>query len=438
MNLRRAARLLELCMKARVPALLVGHSGVGKTQIIAEFAEKLFPEHNYMKIAASQQDPGDFVGLPYKKDIEVVKSDKKKNIETVTMWARPGWMKFDPMVVFFDEVNQCHQDVESALFSLVDEKHIHTHSLHEDSVIVAAMNPPISKYSTAKPLSDAFLKRFVVIPFTPEPKEFLDWAKNSGGRIDKSLLKLMQMHEDVTGLNESLDLTFTVTPSPRQVERASKLLSVLKKDSPKSMEDIDFLSDIVKSTLGTEAAAKYIAFQKSQVKPLEFQDILKSWGEKKEVFESFFDIGRNDLISATISNFFDGFVGIPTKFAGSVKFDVPSITIDDTDKKIRDKAYKQTKTIISKSFNDIEINNIMAFLKIVPSDLFYGLVYKILKHPPFDKDKSPEHNEILINFHFVLVTFFFGEAFAETNLYHRIEKESADIYRFVKATGTQE
>lgn len=429
MNINRAKQLLGLCMQARVSALLVGHSGVGKTAVVGQTAEELFPDHKFVKIMASQQEVGDFVGIPTK----ATSVDPVTGEEVIrTVWARPEWMPEEPVVLFLDEVNQASRDVEAALFQLVDEKRIHTHHLHPESVVVAAINPSTSEYTTANVMSTAMQKRFIVIPFTPTAEEVMDWGHKTG-KIHKELLGFVSFDRTHAGLDKDLDTAIKVTPSPRQLERASQLIQAAELSNKNATQDVSLMSDILGCTLGHESTAVFLSYMKSKAKPLTFEQVTGNWEEFGPVFQSYQEQLKNDLVAETIRNVQEGLKGIEELHGKTMDFSHPThlIDSDEYEKELTKEITHNIEEVLGRGF----ANNFMCFLQALPDDLFYSFSYDFVTRCPFNENLEIDENNNRNNVHFALFAYFWGEKFThKANMFNRLEKNRDNISQFVKAS----
>lgn len=165
MNINIAKNVIKLCLKTKYTPLLIGETGVGKSQTIKQLAKEL--NMLYLEIRPGQMDPGDFIGLPFIENttyeellneyiktpeikyyltdeiIENIKSSKIKDKKIqLTKYGRPSWMPiFDiPTLLFIDEINRGSTEVLQANFQLVLDKRIHEHFLPENSHVIAAIN----------------------------------------------------------------------------------------------------------------------------------------------------------------------------------------------------------------------------------------------------------------------------------------------------------
>ena len=428
MNIKRTQRLLEYCMKGNVPALLIGHSGIGKSAVVEQTAKSILPNHTVIKLMASQQDIGDLIGLPY-----LVESTKVNSNEKNTKWARPEWMLEGPIVLFLDEVNQANRDVESALFQLVYEKRVHNHYLHQDSVVIAAINPSTSEYTTANVMSSAFIKRFVIIPFEPQAEEVLSYGKESG-IFHKDLLRFMEFQNEHIALSKKLETGIPMEPTPRTQAMASKLFRAAELIDPKSLTDSEIISDILSSTLGREAAASYLAFMDSQEKPLSFEDVFDSWDQNKTKFAEFRKEGREDLVSQSVNTILTGLIGLVEKLRTQITFTGYVNDIDSEDSTLKKVRVAEVKEHFKRLLDKTKFSNLIDFLGQLPKDYFYQFSYNYMTHKIIVNEASVKDNLDRANAHQLVMLYLWSNVSAtHMNLYGRIQEESSEIDSFIKA-----
>lgn len=390
MNIKDSMKLMNLAMKARVPYLLVGHSGIGKTQITENNAKDIFPNHKFVTIMASQQDVGDFIGIPDIVKLETTGADGKKVVSRVTSWARPEWMPYEPCVLFLDELNNARPDVESAMLQLVLEKRIHTHELHPDSYICAAINPATAEYTTANTMSAALVKRFMVIPFEPQATEFLSWAKDSK-RVNPKLVSFLQHQPSITGVEKKLDTLIDVKPCPRLwTEAVSKMYDVMEKEG--LTEDRELIKDMLSSTVGGNAAAAFLSWMDTQDKPLTFKEIVDSPDAALKKLDEFIGSMRTDLVSSTVENIITGFKDVHEKLVDKIKYKVSILEFDrGADKKLVDESVKELNDNVKNNLGTYKgkLDNLIKFLSKVPNDVIYQVSHAIITNKPF-KDQNGE------------------------------------------------
>jgi len=379
MNIKDSMRLMKLAMKAKVPYLLVGHSGIGKTQITEQLSNEIFPEHKFVTVMASQCDVGDFIGIP---DISKVNINGKET--KVTTWARPEWMPHEPCVIFLDELNNARPDVESAMLQLVLEKRIHTHALHPDSYICAAINPASSEYTTANTMSIALIKRFMVVSFEPQASEFIKWGEETKA-LNPKIIAFLKHQPVITGAEKKLETLINMEPCPRLWTQAtSKMFDIIEAEG--KLGDRELIKDMLTSTVGIKAAATFIGWLDTQDKPLSYKDIVEDPEAALKVLDGYYLDMRTDLVSSTVENIINGFKEVHEKLVHKIKYKVSILEVDRAaDPKLVEEA---TNELIVNVKNNLgvykaKLDNLITFLAVCPNDLVYQVSHALITHKPF-------------------------------------------------------
>ena len=139
---------LSLAIAVRIPILLWGPPGAGKSSAVTAMCESAgFP---YEVVIASIREPSDFSGLPVVGE------------EGVT-FAPPRWAtrlaESSSGVLFLDEISTAPPAVQAALLRVVLERVVGDLKLPDDIAIVAAANPPdqaADGWDLSAPLANRF------------------------------------------------------------------------------------------------------------------------------------------------------------------------------------------------------------------------------------------------------------------------------------------
>lgn len=143
-----AYRALAICLAARVPVILWGPPGQGKSSVIRAIA--VDQERHMEPLVASIREPQDFAGLP------VI-------IDGTTRLMPPDWAvrlsRVQDGILFMDEVNTAPPSVQAALLRVSLDKVAGDCDLGADTSVVAAANPPelaADGWDLAPPLANRF------------------------------------------------------------------------------------------------------------------------------------------------------------------------------------------------------------------------------------------------------------------------------------------
>ena len=148
------------------PVLLRGRHGIGKSEIVYQFAEA--KELPVVERRASQMTEGDLLGLP--------------SVEGgVTAWCAPDWLHracTEPVILFLDEVDRATSEVRQGIFELTDSRKISGNVLHPDTLIFAAVNGGEhgSQYQVGE-MDPAELDRWTVFDLEPSVEDWLNWPR---------------------------------------------------------------------------------------------------------------------------------------------------------------------------------------------------------------------------------------------------------------------
>lgn len=207
--------VFEQCYKNKIPVLLKGPTGTGKSRFIEFMAFQL--EKKLITISCHEETSStDLIGRFIIKGSETIWLDGP-----LTTAVKEGAM------IYLDEVAEARPDVIVAIHSLTDhrrelfiDKLGETIKAQENFMLVASFNPGYQR--GFKELKPSTRQRFVALSFNyPQPKIETDIIVNETG-VDKDIaLQLVNIGNKIRNLKE---LGLTETVSTRLLIDAAKLI----------------------------------------------------------------------------------------------------------------------------------------------------------------------------------------------------------------------
>ena len=243
------------------PVLLRGRHGIGKSQVVYQFANVLGMP--VVERRASQMTEGDLVGLP-------------KTDGDVTSFCPPDWFKTacdGPVVLFLDEVDRATIEVRQGIFELTDSRKLNGHHLHEGTVIFAAINGGDhgQQYQVGE-MDPAELDRWTVFDVEPSIEDWLKWGEDN---VDPIIWDFINQNRSHLEHLEDFEPN-KVYPSRRSWDRLNDCLStanLLAEASPT-------LFNLASAFVGFEAAVA-------------FNDFVQNYDRQVTVFD-LLDEGKHD------------------------------------------------------------------------------------------------------------------------------------------------
>ena len=259
-----------LIADARYPVMLRGRHGIGKSQVVYQFAKAQgLP---VVERRASQMTEGDLVGLPV---IDEVKG--------TTTFNPPDWYKAAcdaPVILFLDEVDRATTEVRQGIFELCDSRKLNGHGIHEDTVIFAAVNGGEhgAEYQVGE-MDPAELDRWTVYDIEPTVEDWLDWAKEN---VEEVVWDFINQNRGHLEHKETFEPNKKY-PSRRSWHRYSDTIAkckVFEAETP----DFGIMYNLATGFVGFEASVAFVDFAKNWERQVTVEDILAGKIEKTADF----------------------------------------------------------------------------------------------------------------------------------------------------------
>lgn len=254
---------LALAVQARVPALLWGAPGTGKTSYILALGRALgLPVE---VVIASIREPSDFAGLPVVRESGVVMEPPA--------WAR-RLASSGKGILFLDEISTAPPAVQAALLRVVLDRVVGDLPLPPGVAVVAAANPP-EQAAGGWDLSAPLANRFCHLSWGVDPREWADgmvqgWPEppiprlpegwESGVMTSRALVAAFIRHRPhlLLQVPQSEEQAGKAWSSPRSWEMAARLLAAAQ--AAGAGEDVE--ASLAAGCVGEGPALEFLAWRR--------------------------------------------------------------------------------------------------------------------------------------------------------------------------------
>jgi len=132
---------LKAVCQARIPVMLVGAPGVGKTATIRAMADSM--GYSLITLLGSQMDPTDITGLPKG---EVIGHDEEGKEIWGTVYLSPWWqvdiLQKKKVILFLDEFSNTSSAVRASMLTMLQNREFpNGTTMPPETIVLGAMNP---------------------------------------------------------------------------------------------------------------------------------------------------------------------------------------------------------------------------------------------------------------------------------------------------------
>jgi len=292
---------------ARLPVLLRGRHGVGKSQVVYQLAANA--NLPVVERRASQMTEGDLVGLP--------SIDGNR-----TSFNPPDWFKTaceEPVCLFLDEVDRATLEVRQGIFELTDSRKLNGHHLHPDTIVFAAINGgEHGEQYQVNEMDPAELDRWSVWDVEPTVEDWLAWGKDN---VDSLMLDFINQNR------AHLEHSGDIEPNKRYPSRRSwkRLNDVLAQ--AEALEAGPTMFNLAQSFVGFEAAVALNDFAKNYERVVTVEQLLN--GDRVDALSAYSlnehcalierleaeEICKADFSPEHVSNLASYFITLPSEAA---------------------------------------------------------------------------------------------------------------------------
>jgi hypothetical protein len=219
---KEITRFLSTSYQLRLPVFLWGKPGIGKSEIVREFARE--QAMDLIDLRLTTLESCDLRGLP------------RINHETgETEWMRPEFLPTIniPVVILLDELTAAEPRIQASAYQLILDRAIGKHRIPDQAWVVGAGNAP-EHGAISYGMGTALADRFLHINVVANSGDWLEWALNHN--VSPDVITFIRVRPDMLdscgGQEQTEQL---VTPSPRSWARVSSVLQTTNDQSVRSI-----------------------------------------------------------------------------------------------------------------------------------------------------------------------------------------------------------
>lgn len=173
--------LLAVAYRARRAVLLEGPTGIGKSEIVAQFCQR--ERIGCRVLDLSLLEPPDLIGLP-------------RIVDDRTHYAFPSELPTEGAgVLMLEELNRAELPVMQPALQLLSARRLHAYELPPGWTCVAAINPEHDDYAVNR-LDRALRSRFLQLHVHAALDEWLAWARGAGA-VDRRVVEFVAGNPEV-------------------------------------------------------------------------------------------------------------------------------------------------------------------------------------------------------------------------------------------------
>jgi hypothetical protein len=251
MTPRKLKKLLVKTCKKRLPVMVSGMPGVGKTDIAHWVAKKL--NCNIQVLHPVVSDPTDAKGMPW---IYVDESTGKPKAVFIPFGELEAMINAKGLtIVLLDDLGQAPPCVQAAFMQLILSREINGKRISDDVVFIACTNRKEDRAGVSGILEPVKSRFVCIVELTSDLESWCEWAIDFG--IEPEVIAFVRWRPWVLqGGENGFEPTSDMTNSP--VGRTVKHLD----DLVKLNLDADLKMGAFSGAVGDGAATEYIGFER--------------------------------------------------------------------------------------------------------------------------------------------------------------------------------
>ena len=240
--------LKDLCSalaKAKLPLLVIGKPGIGKSDIIAQVAKSI--DYDLIVSHPVVDDPVDYKGMPFTWKDEASARQRAGFLPFADLERLMTVTK--PTIHFADDLGQAAKLTQAAYMQFMLNRSLNGHKISDDVVFFAASNRKEDKAGVSgmlEPLKDRYA---TIIELCPDVEDWVGWA--IGNDMPFELISYVRYRPEILA-DWKPTSDFTRTATPRSLAYVGK---ILKTGLPNHL-----LRRTFTGAIGKERASEFIGF----------------------------------------------------------------------------------------------------------------------------------------------------------------------------------
>ena len=244
------------------PVIIIGKSGVGKTESIAGLAREL--NIGFKELRLSHYEESDLVGLPYIGD-----DGKTKHAETDLL---PDTNDSGQGILLLDEITSSQKSMRSAVYQLMDSsRKLGQYKLPEKWLIVCCGNGP-EDGGDFRGIEGALMSRGRCMRVEEDLNAWKDWAIKSN--VHPTVVAFLSFMPDQLHVMD-IDKPYDMIACPRNWVKLSLQLKNMEKLVGGIITDEDDLEFTASSCVGERCGPSFVSFYKYNKSVINAGDILE-------------------------------------------------------------------------------------------------------------------------------------------------------------------
>lgn len=243
------SKAIHTCLQAKRACMLWGAPGVGKSNLVAQYAGA--NNFELIDLRLSQLDPVDMRGCP-RIDLEAL----------LTRWCPPDFLPQNGQgILFLDEINSAAQATQAAAYQLILDRKLGAYVLPKEWSIISAGNRDTDRAIVNK-MSTALRNRFTHIDVDTNVDDWCRWAMSAD--ICDEVIAFIRFRPSLLCEFEPQ------APSPQETARMNAVKDSRSFASPRSWHALsdefkvntykEIELDLFTGNVGQVAATEFMAF----------------------------------------------------------------------------------------------------------------------------------------------------------------------------------